>query len=143
MRAGMWKRLMPLSILTVGTGLTMTCASFGIAWLLMIASGPPPRAPTHGQMKTVLIRVEHLDVDEVAHFLKARTSEHGQVGANRSAHLVRITDLPWKLHHLKRVVRAIDRPLVPARAFGPIQSPGHISEPERGPIELPIGPAAR
>lgn len=141
MRAGMWKRLMPLSMLTVGTGLTMTCASFGMAWLLMVASGPPLRAPPHGQMKTVLIRIEHLDVDEVAHFLEPRTSEHGQVGANRSEQLVRITDLPWKVHRLRRIVHAIDRPLVPTLASLPSEWPGPTCEPD-GPIELPIGPPA-
>jgi type II secretory pathway component GspD/PulD (secretin) len=120
----MWKHFILGSILMVGTGLTTICAGFGLDRLLMLASDPHRADRSPAQTKTVLIRIESVDVDEAAEMLRRYTSRRGQIGVNRSQQLVRITDLPRKVDQLKRVLYEIDAPLRPALPVGPIHEEG-------------------
>ena len=112
------------SILMVGTGLTTICAGFGLERLLMRPSDPQRSARPPGQTKTILIRIENVDVDEAADVLRRYTSRRGQIGVNRLEQLVRITDIPRRVDQLKRVLYEIDAPLQPALPVGPIQEEG-------------------
>jgi hypothetical protein len=51
----MWKRLKPLTMVMVGTGLTISCASFGLAWLWTLAPPALSNVSTHGRLKTRLL----------------------------------------------------------------------------------------
>jgi type II secretory pathway component GspD/PulD (secretin) len=108
----MSKHLMTVAALLVGSGLTMICAGGGLTWLLMIVSGPPRTPPPPRNLKTVLIRLENTDVGGVAPLLREQMSEHGQIGVNRSERLVRITDVPEKVDHLKHIAYELDEPVM-------------------------------
>jgi type II secretory pathway component GspD/PulD (secretin) len=61
-------------------------------------------------MKTREVRVTRVDLAELAGALRELASERGQVVVNARRRTVRVTDLPWEVDRLLRIVRAIDRP---------------------------------
>jgi hypothetical protein len=104
----MCKHLETASILIIGTTLTVICAGSGLDRLLTTMSCPR-RSALPREMRTVLIRVENVDVREAAAVLRKASTTPGGIGFNRAEQLVRITDWPRNVGRLKRILREVDR----------------------------------
>jgi len=104
----MWRRLESLPVLVIGTLLTTACATVGWTLLRATLAGPPPSEAAPIAMKTVLIRVQNRDLGEVQRLLMKLRSERGRVGLNAAEGMVRITDLPWFVERMRRIVHEVD-----------------------------------
>jgi type II secretory pathway component GspD/PulD (secretin) len=106
----MWSRLESLPMLMMGSLLTKTCMTFGLTFFLATLAGPPPppSKPAPVAMKTVLIRVQNRDLDDVQRLLLKLKSDRGRVGVNALERMVRITDLPWFVERMRRLVHEVD-----------------------------------
>ena len=70
------------------------------------------------EMKTVLIRMKYIDVEEAAAVLRKSKTTRGEIGVNQAEQLVRITDQPRNVEHLKRILREIDSPPIGGGLYG-------------------------
>jgi len=134
----MCKHFMTLAILMLGTALTLFCAGCGVTRLLSSLGSCHLRRPPTAEMKTVLIRVKYVDLEEVASVLRKSTTTRGEIGVNQVEQLVRITDQPQNVERLKKILREIDSPPIGGGPYGVGSWPG---EPSDEPVELPVGPS--
>ena len=98
-----------LPAIVLGIGLTTASVAFGLTalWDALPESltGEPPRAET----KTVLIHLRNREADAVRRMLGWLNSGQGHVGVNEAKRVVRITDRPWIVDRLRRVVHEVDQ----------------------------------
>jgi len=68
-------------------------------------------------LKTVSVRVRNRSVSEVDSLLWSLTSPRGTVAFLKSRRALRITDVPWEIDRMVRIVRAVDESSVPDQAI--------------------------
>jgi hypothetical protein len=106
---GMLDRPQALPMIVMGTVLTKACATFGLIWLLSLATGPSGQ-PAKPMVPSLSIPIAHRDVNEMVGLARALRARDGRVTASASGGTLRMTGRPYELGRLARIVRAIDRP---------------------------------
>lgn len=105
----MLDRLQALPMMVIGAALTKACATFGLVWLLSLATGPRRPSP-NPILPAISIPIVHRNIDEMVGLARALRARDGRITASASGKTLRLTGRPYELGRLARIVRAIDRP---------------------------------
>ena len=131
----MLNRLQALPMIVMGTALTKACATFGLVWLLSLATSPSRQHPTP-MMPALSIPIAYRNVDGMVGMVRALRARDGRVRASASGNTLRMTGRPYELGRLAHIVRAIDRPENKQQRIWILGACDH-------PINGPLPPGAR